>query len=474
MKRSIKCFGLLSALFTIFGLSLNVYSDTSAIKYTPSSLPYVIPTYADGSSSFYLSQPLSVTARDLDFGNPPAPWFFTAHKDQNGNCVYGSGGSNSSDYYNVQYVGPISIELGGGPIFINKDDNNSLSQCLYGGDSLLDIKFGSNGIPSFISSSIPLVGDPFTYNFRSFLPYNSDYYGFGILKDGSYGFTDAEIFGRNIPRPTDFILPLNVNYNQIKERQGSQYDFHVSYNFKVQFYGDWPQSPVNSDINIRIYLSYYYEDGNGDLQEGYDVNTCSHSENGKFMLVDCSNTFINSPYKNYVGAYISFQSVSGGYLWDVSNYTSDKPDSFDSWSIRDLTITTFYDDTPATEEQNNALRIGWGGVSQDTAPGTPGSYDSDDYFDSIINLFNFSFVNPFSGLFGLFTDSSRCVDIPIIAGMLGSDETQYCPWFDNTVRNILTPVLGIAANMLLFGFAVRWLGSSSGNNFEDTNIKESK
>ena len=91
----------------------------------------------------------------------------------------------------------------------------------------------------------------------------------------------------------------------------------------------------------------------------------------------------------------------------------------------------------------------------------------DSYDSALSNLFNFNFINPFSPIFNLFTDSSQCANIPIIAGMLGSTETTYCPWFSSTTRSILTPVLGLSATMLVFGFLVRWLSSSSGNMFED-------
>ena len=63
-------------------------------------------------------------------------------------------------------------------------------------------------------------------------------------------------------------------------------------------------------------------------------------------------------------------------------------------------------------------------------------------------------------IFELFNDSG-CVSIPTIAGMVGSDETTYCPWFDSSVRNILTPVFGFSSMILLFGFVIYWLRGGS-------------
>ena len=76
------------------------------------------------------------------------------------------------------------------------------------------------------------------------------------------------------------------------------------------------------------------------------------------------------------------------------------------------------------------------------------------------SMFSFTFLNPFIGLFELFNDSG-CVAIPTIAGMVGSDQTTYCPWFDSSVRNILTPVFGLSSMILLFGFVIYWLRGDS-------------
>ena len=75
-------------------------------------------------------------------------------------------------------------------------------------------------------------------------------------------------------------------------------------------------------------------------------------------------------------------------------------------------------------------------------------------------IFTFDLTNPFSGLFGLFTNSN-CVSIPTLAGLVGSNETTYCSWFSPSVRSILTPAIGIVSTMIIFGFIVRWLSGSN-------------
>lgn len=79
------------------------------------------------------------------------------------------------------------------------------------------------------------------------------------------------------------------------------------------------------------------------------------------------------------------------------------------------------------------------------------------------SLFNFSVLNPFAGLLGMFNDGTGCFSIPVIGGMLGLENKEYCSWFPASVRNILTPVIGMAGTIVLFGFVVSWLGGGGLN-----------
>ena len=86
--------------------------------------------------------------------------------------------------------------------------------------------------------------------------------------------------------------------------------------------------------------------------------------------------------------------------------------------------------------------------------------EMDDQASQAEGIFTFDLTNPFSGLFGLFTNSN-CVSIPTLAGLVGSNETTYCSWFSPSVRSILTPAIGIVSTMIIFGFIVRWLSGSN-------------
>lgn len=80
-------------------------------------------------------------------------------------------------------------------------------------------------------------------------------------------------------------------------------------------------------------------------------------------------------------------------------------------------------------------------------------------------IFNFELVNPFESIFSLFLSPSTCANIPVLASWVHSDTSTVCSWWPQNVRNVLTPVFGIASMMLLFGFLMRWLGGSETIHF---------
>lgn len=77
------------------------------------------------------------------------------------------------------------------------------------------------------------------------------------------------------------------------------------------------------------------------------------------------------------------------------------------------------------------------------------------------NVFRLDLFNPFAPIFEMFNPGG-CVSIPTLASWLHVDNPQVCPWFPDSVRSVLTPVISIASIMLLFGFVVKWLRSGDG------------
>lgn len=86
----------------------------------------------------------------------------------------------------------------------------------------------------------------------------------------------------------------------------------------------------------------------------------------------------------------------------------------------------------------------------------------EDDANQLLSIFNFNFSNPFAPILDSFTNQ-QCVNIPTIASWLHSPTAVYCSWWSESIRNVLTPVFGLASSILLFGFIISWLrgGSSS-------------
>lgn len=94
---------------------------------------------------------------------------------------------------------------------------------------------------------------------------------------------------------------------------------------------------------------------------------------------------------------------------------------------------------------------------------------SENVGSSWFDVFHFNLAFPFAQLFTSFTNDS-CVDIPIIAGWLGTNQNRYCTWWPSSIRSTLTPVFSSISLMLLFGFAVSWLKGRSSNSVSNVEI----
>lgn len=158
---------------------------------------------------------------------------------------------------------------------------------------------------------------------------------------------------------------------------------------------------------------------------------------------------------------VDFLTMSHSYKLNGSFYLDD----YINWN----TFVIYGLDTEAMDIMRNLTNIntqagyqnnaGWNDINYNN-PGTS-------WWDGIFNLSGIIF--PFRNFFGGFT-SNQCVNIPVIAGMLGlSSFTSYCSWWGSGVRNILTPVFNVASMILLGGFIIHWLRK---DNTDQISIKE--
>jgi hypothetical protein len=249
---------------------------------------------------------------------------------------------------------------------------------------------------------------------------------------------------------------LNIPIYQSESNEdctGSLSDRDVD--FKGIFRFDEPTFQWNTDLgsNSLFVLTIDYLNGLGNTT--FDNFTCTSNlqtvDGYQQLEFSCPGHVDNFSGEINARLVIRGSDTNGDptWVWQSSN-----------WSFGGLYIVTDNIDATGCSLNDDLTGTNIGG-DHTNDPSSGGD------FAGLTNLFNFTFINPFAPLFQLFTDSSSCAQIPTIAGMIHSEETQVCPWFDSTTRAIVTPILGISSMMLIFGFAVRWLSSSSGNMFED-------
>lgn len=234
------------------------------------------------------------------------------------------------------------------------------------------------------------------------------------------------------------------------------------FDFKGVFRFDGSTFNWNPDLgNLSRFVVSFNSTGNEVFSDA--VCTVNHVtvEGYQQLEFSCPTTFPELDPDSIITAELVIQGFDSNdnltWVWDSDG----------DWSFGGLYIITDNVDTPGCSLHDDLTgnHIGGDYTEEDMAEAQNGAYGG------LSNLFNFSFINPFSGIFDLFTNGDSCASIPTLASMIHSEETQVCPWFDSTTRNILTPVLGLSSMMLIFGFAVRWLKSSSGNDLIDTGGK---
>ena len=482
-----KCFGLFLALFIMLGVSLGVSSgDSSALSYKVRSIPFFYP-FSHAAQDFYL--PLTLDIRSADSGyydKLPEVWAYNTTWNTTAEKCFYTAGNTYNNFYRVLVNDGADIYAQGryAPDWFdyswmtNEVNRKSVEFCL--SVSSFGTYLQTNTMPTVNTVTHP------NQNWGSWLPYwypyNGAYISDSYTEDGLNRRTKldlATIFsGTGTPAserhaPNKFkklVIPLGLSYQTLGALTSGR-PISVEGEFLFDNYSD-PSAVMAFAEGATPYVKLYirgYESladfFNSQNNRGQTIN-CTYSLSANSSTTEypwifkytCSGLSAYNFLDGYYGLTLEIGTSTGSYLWDYESYVMDWDSSI---------IVTDNDKTDSGVYFGQEVT----GGDADDAPGSASStVDGDgevDWLSSLVNLFNFNFINPFAPLFEMFTDNSECASIPIIAGMLGSTETQYCPWFDSSTRSILTPVLSIASIMLLFGFLVRWLSSSSGNMFED-------
>lgn len=273
-----------------------------------------------------------------------------------------------------------------------------------------------------------------------------------------------------------FTLPLTTGSNPGLYDSGDTYDYYFSFRSDSPFLTSDTSGVTSSGLdNLHVRFNLYSHKASGTTYNFSATDLLPYSDSNGSLSCDRS---ISSDFKK-----VSFHcllDVSAVQLYQPTIYFSlydSRGDLFPIWfNDSDIYLDDFYVITDGIDNLSSlSASVGMSGSDLQSAPG----YDSviyepanDDFFEGLTNLFSFSVFNPFAPIFNLFTNGQSCASIPIIAGMLHAESDEYCSWFPSSVRSVLTPVFSLASVMLLFGFIVRWLGSSSGNFFEDSKSEE--
>ena len=507
MKRSKLCYGLLLALVTIFGLFLNVSSDVSALKHEYNGIPVLDPTagysYDSSTGRQSLCFDYSSCGGDIGLGSSFSISFEGDSYDSSYDSLslkssasflrYNEDGSYSNLvpqwYFGSNSSGDSYKTLG-----LNTTNDDYYISSMTNLPSYLPRRspFGSDGFVNFDSSTLPsalVVCDPFNDNNYSstqsgngavcnglwnapeyinsqVLPYFYSYDGFylhskAIDDDGvrySNTFSFSDLVNSYIPTFSYLDLPL-FDYNgyfwdSSNLTSGRSFEFKGYFEFDGSF--EWHDNISSNGSYFRLYYDGYPTTSNSerDFVSGFvdcSTNLVTLENDGLTRLEYSCPVVLQRDYMLFIPRLQI--SGNGNYVWRTN----------DEWRFAEVLLVTDHDETPGDSFNSNLT--GGGEIPGDAQNDIDGS--SADWFASLPSLFSFAFINPFAPIFNLFNNDS-CAQIPTLASMLHSNETEVCPWFDSSIRNITTPVLGLSSMMLVFGFVVRWLGSRSGNFIEDS------
>lgn len=490
MKGVKKCFGVLLVLSIMVGLSLSVYlEDSSALLHDYSSVPLLTPyvsyrhytnghidwdynyTYVDSSNSNdFISAPYFVLRwegdgyysdlENLAFKDRVNPLIIKNMGYDGTHCTFTNLGFNSvidGFQFAVSSNDP-SYHYGGVSAFNTYYDNRyNFSQVTNQALCFRKQQFNVTPEPPFTTDGMSEVNklaylsnlDPYWYAYDGFYIHSSFVSDSGVHYNHSFSFSD--IFNQNIKKFSQMTIPL-YDYsdywtNPSNFTQGRQVEWRGAFKFDESFTMN-SNMPSTSYFRVKI----LYSSGQGVTGSQYipcTFNTVTLPDIDYEQLeYTCSGVYLN----DMVWAYPALEMYApDSYIFETTG----------KWYFANQMLITDGDDTRG--QSFGSLDRGFGDARSDA-----GSGDTEDWFSSLVNLFNFGLINPFAPIFELFSDQSTCASIPTLAGMLHSTETQVCPWFSAETRAIVTPVIGLSSMMLLFGFVVRWLGSGSGNMLEDS------
>lgn len=522
MKGVKKCYGLLLALLIMFGLSLSVCLDSNALKHDYNGIPFLAPLVPnsvkvidggytsidwdnarDGGGEYSNTQSFAIYARgqaysyndnykDLRFKDGMKLSYLNFQPSQsNGQNLCNLSSSASANailsFDNSVSQGFNSVSQFDRIYYLNNNFNNNFdnltntqSRCRFLG------KFGQIPPPRLgeVATNTPFrpCKDSRYGNFSCSIQFNATGYfndsfsNHWFTSSGFYTnqrttlvngeqfehlFSLSEMYNKPITSVDRIVLPLydysDYWFNPYNFYQGRQFNFKGFFNFEPGEVNIHPNisNIATLKIRARVYATNPYQGTTGStIIEFPCTSKFTNYQNPSSVLTtvwsyECPIELpFQTPYMFPVLDFDSHYNNNDNYLWLTNS----------SWKFGRLFVVSDNDETP-------------GGAFGSDLPGANNPGQLSDYlnndetaeglFDSLINLFTLDFINPFAPIFQMFGTGDECAQIPVIAGMLSSNETQVCPFFPANIRNILTPVIGLSSAMIIFGFCISWLRGSS-------------
>lgn len=438
---------------TFFGSSFSVFFQGDALTdyerglSVPHSFSFIDLRFQDNECYYRSTYPL------FNFSESNNVLRFGSNNSFDSSIMYPNWQNLADSSYNCDFEDEFGI--GHQPDFVESSLSNTLMSCDFNGN-------GCGGGPGLIPSN-RYVSDnvlPYWFSTNGLFIHSK-----AIDTDGfhySHSFSLSDIFNKPIYRFSNLNIPLGTfdDYFLTPSNlyQGRQMEIKGAFAFDGSF--SWHDNIENNGSSFKISFQGERLHGSNSnwVNQSVDCTTVFREVQG----ADYSNLEFSCPFTfNYDYLFITSFTIqidgNGNYVWETDS----------DWRFSTLFLTTDNDSTPGYSFNTNVQGGGYipGDAKNDIASSNGNNID---FFASLKGLFDFSFLNPFRPLFDLFNSNEQCANIPTIAGLIHSNETTVCPWFDSTTRNIATPVFGLASMMIVFGFAVRWLGSRSGNFVEDS------
>lgn len=388
---------------TVTGVTCNETDDTLRINDYDAGTPFTVYSLSNSISDYSSVNDLSTRTNVSD--SPSLLWRDTA-QDLQDSCRLSLGYSNNRNAFWC-YITP------------------DLKSYYIAGQT---VNYNSLSLPFVITPPVDtneIVG-------------STTYYANGIKS-----FTGFSLFPNGLP---------NTPYKTVGDKSYLDFSNYQSLKWEVSFASIGGTFSSNNNVTLNV----CYETAGGS-DYCFPMTKDDNESTGNYILfkggeisgVHLSNT-IKSIYLE-TSNYYSFNNLS--FFRNIQDGTVIQLNSID--------LITDNDDTYSPDDPVN------GTVYDPNPPYDPDDPEISEWYDSLVNLFSFEVINPFYGIYALFTGSDSCVSIPILAGMLNSTSTTYCPWFSSSTRAVLTPVFGIAGVMVLFGFFVSWLKGSAGSDTLD-------